>query len=624
MCCFKAGGITQKYINWTKIGASDTVLSWIRLGVKLMFECEPAPFEIENRQLSHRQTDFITQELQRLISINAIERCVVKPRWCSPIGSVPKKGGKERLITDLRVLNKYCRAPKFNNEDIRVAQEYIQYNDVLATIDLQDGFYHISIRPEDRQYLGFKWQGTYYQWKVLPFGLSLSPWYFAKIIRPIVTYLRSLGVRLQAYVDDFLLASHPATFTDHLDLLLNTLKDLGWKINEKKSSLLPEHEKVYIGYKIKTNGKEGLPSIQISLERIRKLRRSLHKVCQETTISARNLARIAGQCVAMSFVINPAKLLLRNVYRLLQQRDSWETKLVITKEAKQDLSWWAQYVTRWNFKPVVVRPIEVQITTDASHLGWGAVCNDQEALGQWNYRLSQKSSNHRELMAILMALRTFLCEIKDKSVQIRTDNMTAMAYIMNKGGPSVELTDIAKAIWALAFKHNIEVEVRHLSGVNNAQADRLSRVFDRFNWMLHPGLFRILDMKWGPHTVDRFADSQNSQLPRFNSRFMDPYAEAVDALAQTNWAEENNYINPPFCLLPRVMEKIKQSGASATVIAPLWRSQPWFHQMMKMLKAPPLRIPKTSQAIRFMGPNPEVFQNRGWKIFAWRLCGKKD
>ncbi len=70
--------------------------------------------------------------------------------------------------------------------------------------------------------------------------------------------------------------------------------------------------------------------------------------------------------------------------------------------------------------------------------------------------------------------------------------------------------------------------MRHISGIKNTHADRLSRIFDRFNWMLHPRFFKLLDLKWGPHTVDRFADSQNTQLPWFNRRFADPYAEAVD------------------------------------------------------------------------------------------------
>ena len=133
------------------------------------------------------------------------------------------------MIHDLRYLNKHCQVPKFNNEDIRVVEQYIQQNNLLATLHLQEGFYHILVCPEDRQYLGFQWLGVNFQWRVLPFGLSLSPVYFAKILQPVVTYLRSEGVRLQAYVDDFLLASQHDTFnfTDHFDMLIHTLQDLG-------------------------------------------------------------------------------------------------------------------------------------------------------------------------------------------------------------------------------------------------------------------------------------------------------------------------------------------------------------------------------------------------------------
>ena len=38
-----------------------------------------------------------------------------------------------------------------------------------------------------------------------------------------------------------------------------------------------------------------------------------------------------------------------------------------------------------------------------------------------------------------------------------------------------------------------------------------------------------LDLMWGPHTVDRFANVNNRQLEHFNSRFWDPKTKAVDA-----------------------------------------------------------------------------------------------
>jgi hypothetical protein len=41
---------------------------------------------------------------------------------------------------------------------------------------------------------------------VFPFGLSCSP-FFNKTLRPVESFLRSLGVRVSVFVDDILLAA---------------------------------------------------------------------------------------------------------------------------------------------------------------------------------------------------------------------------------------------------------------------------------------------------------------------------------------------------------------------------------------------------------------------------------
>ena len=58
------------------------------------------------------------------------------------------------------------------------------------------GFYHVPVHVEDRQFLCFEWKRTYYRFTVTPFGLGVSPYYFNKVLRPVIAYLRDLGVRL--------------------------------------------------------------------------------------------------------------------------------------------------------------------------------------------------------------------------------------------------------------------------------------------------------------------------------------------------------------------------------------------------------------------------------------------
>ena len=59
-----------------------------------------------------------------------------------------------------------------------------------------------------------------------------------------------------------------------------------------------------------------------------------------------------------------------------------------------------------------------------------------------------------------------------------------MAYINHMGGSVIELAEIAKLIWAEAIMNNITIVARHLSGKQNVQADMLSRMVDKHEWML--------------------------------------------------------------------------------------------------------------------------------------------
>ena len=66
------------------------------------------------------------------------------------------------------------------------------------------------------------------------------------MLRPVVAYLRSLGLRLVLYVDDFVLLAHRDTIVYHKQVLLSTLENLGWKVNFEKSSLEPKLVKGYL------------------------------------------------------------------------------------------------------------------------------------------------------------------------------------------------------------------------------------------------------------------------------------------------------------------------------------------------------------------------------------------
>lgn len=608
--------------EWIGIEAPPTVLRWIQHGVRLPLVKEPIRFHLANRLLTVRQKKFVDQEIKLLLASGAISQSIDVPHCVSPVGCVPKKNNDFRLIVDLRDLNCYCRSPSFVAENIETVCNLMSDGDDLYTVDLKNGFHHLSVDVEHRKYLGIYWKNTYYTWNVLPFGLSASPYFFQKCLRPVVEYLRSQGLKLVFYVDDCILMVEEALSSKHLAVLLDTLARLGWIINEDKSHLTPSKSVEYIGYIVCTAGPGGRPWLKIPQRRIRKLRYALKRAIEKRLIPARRLAGIAGQCIAMTKVLIPGKLLLRNVYKVLRQKSSWQDNLLLTDEAVKDLRWWEKALSAWNGCPITPKTIDVQITTDASSSGWGAFMGDSKAAGFWNHRVSRQSSNYRELLTILLAVQSFRAQLRGKRVQVLSDNITAIAYVNHLGGTSTDLTSLAKAIWAEAYINQIHLVCNHIAGVKNVVADALSRLSPIYEWRLHPGMFRVLEDHWGPHTIDRFASLTTTQLQRYNSRYWDPLCSGVDALAQQNWASENNFVNPPFRLIQQVLDIVETQRCSITLIAPLWRAQPWFNRLLRLSIAPPIPIPMNKAAMWLMTPVPEPLRNRRWKIYAWRLSGQ--
>ena len=69
--------------------------------------------------------------------------------------------------------------------------------------------------------------------------------------------------------------------------------------------------------------------------------------------------------------------------------------------------------------------------------------------------------------------------------------------------------------------------------------------------MINQQLFAATDSMCGPHNVDVFTNIDNTQLPRFYSKFWCPGTMAIDVFT-VNWAGEVNWWVPPIYLVGRV------------------------------------------------------------------------
>jgi hypothetical protein len=398
---------TDHVNKWRQYGAPDHVINWISQGVIIPFVQSPPKCLFQNHNLTDKQRAFVDNEIKDLLKNHRISVADGVPTCVVPLGCVPKKNNQYRLITDLRHVNKFCETPKFRYEDISLLHQVLRPGDYLVTIDLKDGFHHIPISDSSAGYLGFSWKNVYYRWNVCPFGLSCSPYYFVKTLRPCIEYLRQQGVRLLCYMDDILIAASEEDIDNHKDLVLSVLQELGWHINFDESCLVPSTCAEYLGYLVDSVGNHCGPELRVPSYKLKKLSKDIHCLLLKDNVTARHLARIIGQCSAMCKAIFPGRLQLRNAYRLLRSRTSWESILYLTVSVVKDLTWWMTALHSWNGVAIIGGQVDYQVETDASSIGWGVSFGEKKAQGLWTKRLAYQSSNYRELFTVLMALKTF-------------------------------------------------------------------------------------------------------------------------------------------------------------------------------------------------------------------------
>ncbi len=124
----------------------------------------------------------------------------------------------------------------------------IQPQDWFAAINLKDAYIHVSILPRHRPFLRFAFDGREWQYRVLSYGLSLSPRVFTKVIEGALTPLQEVGIRVLNYIIDWLiLAQSREQLCDHRNLVLRHLSQLGLRVNWEKRNLCPVQRISFLG-----------------------------------------------------------------------------------------------------------------------------------------------------------------------------------------------------------------------------------------------------------------------------------------------------------------------------------------------------------------------------------------
>ncbi|KAJ1176911.1 hypothetical protein NDU88_002178 [Pleurodeles waltl] len=531
---------------------------------------------------------------------------------------IPKVEGRLRPILDLRILNLFLKQEKFKMLTLTQVLLALNEGDWMVSVDLQDVCFHVPIIKSHRKYLRFVVGTQHYQFAVLPFGLTSAPRVFTKVMAVVAAHLRRREVAVFPYLDDWLIkAKSPELVLSHLRMTTQLLFDLGFSVSVPKSHLEPSQRLLFIGAVLDTTI---LPPTSAG---------SGHSGADSIVSSWSGRSSPQGLTPARSCIllVTHAHWHMRALQWCLrrqwfQHKGDLRDSIKISKEAVADLHWWTVDGKLSQGKPFSLPPPVATVISDASTLGWGAHLGDLEIKGLWSPAEQMLHINLLELRAVRLALKAFLPSLRGQSVQILTDNTTAMWYINKQGGVgSYLLCREALRLWSWAQDHQICLIAYHFAGVLNVRADGLSRHFSiDHEWRLHPDLVLHIFGMWGTPQVDLFATQENAHCPLFCS-LQYPLLGALGDAFQMSWRGQLLYAFPPIPLIPRVLRKVRQDQAQVILVAPDWPRRVWYTDLLQLSQCPPLRLPLRADLLS--QSQGQVLQPhlQNLHLHAWRLNG---
>lgn len=425
----------------------------------------------------------------------------------SPIGAVPKKSGKLRVIHHLSFpfggdsINASTKDEKIELGRLDHAADAIRAlgpGCLLIKLDVEAAYKQVPVRREDWPLLGFKWRGHWYYERTLPFGLKSSCrlWeLYATALHHF--FAHDLGIaNVVHYIDDFLFVIKPDKELAEADLkrALELCNRLGIPIAGEKTEG-PCTLLTFLGIELDTVAM----TMRLSAAKLEELQTLLRDWGQRTSASVNELQSIAGVLNWACSVVRPGRAFLRRIIDHIKAlcRDQAaggqgaqghrNIRAVIPESVQQDIRWWQRFAPEFNgvsllYEQHWTESPKLELYTDACQTGYGALWQRRFISGQWArseldtaQRREKLSMPFLELRAILLAVATWGQHWATRRIVLHTDCMPALHAINSRTSRDPAMAALVRQLMTYAARWRFDLRAKHVPGVLNVAADALSR-----------------------------------------------------------------------------------------------------------------------------------------------------
>lgn len=420
------------------------------------------PVYQRNYRTAHSQKQIINEKVQKLLDNDLIEHSVSE--YNSPVILVPKKGtgeeNKWRLCIDYRNLNKHLipdRHPLPRIDDILDNLGRAKY---FSVIDLFSGFHQVPLSEESRNYTTFSTEKGSFRWKVLPFGLNVSPNSFSRMMS--IAFSGLTPERAFLYIDDIIVIGRSEReHFSNLEATFQVLRKYNLKLNPEKCRFF-QAQVTFLGHKCTS---EGILPDENKLKAVHKYPVPHDKDSVKRFVAFANYYR--------KFIPNFAEF-AQPLTELTRKRVNFEWK---EKHQKAFETLGNRLIT-----PQILQYPDFEkefiIKVDASSLGCAGVLLQKHdgidlpvAYFSKTFQNGEKNKAiiEKELLAIYHSILAFRAYVYNKKFTVYTDHKP-LIYLFAMKNATSKLVRIRMELEEYDF------DICYIKGKENIQADALSRI----------------------------------------------------------------------------------------------------------------------------------------------------
>ena len=520
----------------------------------------------------------------------------------------------------------------------------------MSGFDLTDAFLNWPYTEEHAELWGFQDPSSkdYYRYRYMAFGGRQSPsvqqrW--ACILKGIINRhglmycpTDSLAASYDgfqctgAYVDDFFLMHPPGSTLENDRLqfasVLRLLDELGFAYKASKS-IWPSTISTYIGFVIDSVRQ----TVGISETRAATLAAEILNFASQADASPEvnrlDLASLVGKLQWVAQIVPQGQRFLRQSYRARDAfcsahvrnrpvNEQWHSAVMVHMhdEAITELRSWVPRLENLVQAPIFLTNLampngfwrgaisETDENIDA-HFGSSqesveVITGDAsgDAGGGWygHRRLVHfyppdecdpaQSSNFRELKIVLLMLQEWGELLRGKRVLVRSDNTTTVSVVNRGVSTATCLQDLGDTIYTLAQNLGIQLAARHIPGLKNGLADRLSRNLDVYrtrdpgDWQFREDEFRHLEA-----LSNRKFDIDGASDPMGRNALCDRFCSVSDSLLDTDIKGLHLWCHPDWHMAAeslrhfRLEMSARPESTQAVFLLPAWPTAPWWRQL---------------------------------------------